>query len=473
MNLAVGVRFSVDLVLQSISKTVFDSGQQTAGQTRKLFATAVLLTVLVDVAIVSIAALILPALNLNDAHHVSMMRLLGFLLVVYLGVGFYVGAFDPASFRGRRLYMGRASQALCLSFALTFMAFFSLKVSLDFSRLLVTLLAVIAIPGVAMGRLLIYRRVVELIERGAPAEVVIVDGVDDVKIQGMLTIEAASSGISTDLANLENVSRLAALGNSVERIVVICSPERRQAWAQLLKCLAVRSEIRIPELDELRPLSLSVEGPGIGLVVSQHPLKWQQAAIKRFFDIVVSATMLLALSPIMIATAIAIRLESPGAALFRQKRLGFGNRNFVMFKFRSMRNDSADYDANMLTQRNDPRVTRIGGFIRRTSIDELPQLINVLIGDMSMVGPRPHAPAALAGDKLYWEVDENYWHRHIAKPGITGLAQVRGLRGNTFEEDDLQSRLDADLEYVSNWSLTRDVEIMLATFHVVTHDKAF
>jgi lipopolysaccharide/colanic/teichoic acid biosynthesis glycosyltransferase len=138
-----------------------------------------------------------------------------------------------------------------------------------------------------------------------------------------------------------------------------------------------------------------------------------------------------------------------------------------------MRHAQADVEAKALTLRNDVRLTRIGAFIRRTSLDELPQLFNVLLGDMSLVGPRPHAPAALAGEKFYWEVDQKYWHRHIAKPGITGLAQVRGFRGNTFEEADLQSRLDSDLEYVAHWSLARDVEILLATLRVLVHDKAF
>jgi lipopolysaccharide/colanic/teichoic acid biosynthesis glycosyltransferase len=118
-------------------------------------------------------------------------------------------------------------------------------------------------------------------------------------------------------------------------------------------------------------------------------------------------------------------------------------------------------------------VTRIGRFIRRTSIDELPQLVNVLLGDMSIVGPRPHAIGSQAGEKLFWEVDERYWLRHALKPGLTGLAQVRGLRGATEHESDLADRLDADLEYLRGWSLWRDLRILVATAKVVIHHRAY
>jgi lipopolysaccharide/colanic/teichoic acid biosynthesis glycosyltransferase len=115
----------------------------------------------------------------------------------------------------------------------------------------------------------------------------------------------------------------------------------------------------------------------------------------------------------------------------------------------------------------------VGRFIRATSIDELPQLINVLHGEMSLVGPRPHALGSLAGQELFWDIDSRYWHRHCLKPGITGLAQIRGLRGNTFCREDLARRLQADLEYMSNWSVWNDLAILLRTFFVIVHFNAF
>ena len=135
--------------------------------------------------------------------------------------------------------------------------------------------------------------------------------------------------------------------------------------------------------------------------------------------------------------------------------------------------EGADSHGNRSASRNDDRITRVGKFIRRTSIDELPQLLNVLSGTMSIVGPRPHALGSRAADKLFWEVDPRYWHRHAAKPGLTGLAQVRGYRGATIIEDDLRNRLQADLEYLDTWSIWRDVKIIVMTFQVMVHKNAF
>ncbi len=156
-----------------------------------------------------------------------------------------------------------------------------------------------------------------------------------------------------------------------------------------------------------------------------------------------------------------------------QRRLGRGNRFFNMYKFRSMRKAEADRDGNRSTGREDDRVTRVGRIIRRTSIDELPQLVNVLLGDMSLVGPRPHAIGSQAGNKLFWEVDERYWQRHSLKPGMSGLAQIRGLRGATEHESDLASRLQADLEYLEGWTIWRDVRIVLLTLRVLVHREAY
>lgn len=138
-----------------------------------------------------------------------------------------------------------------------------------------------------------------------------------------------------------------------------------------------------------------------------------------------------------------------------------------------MRAEASDSRAETLTARGDDRVTRVGAFLRKSSIDELPQLFNVLNGDMSIVGPRPHAAAAKAGDTLYWEVDARYWARHCIKPGMTGLAQVRGHRGSTDHHQDLIDRLQSDLEYVTAWSVWRDLRIIVATLGVLFHHKAY
>ncbi|MBO9714528.1 MAG: sugar transferase [Sphingomonas sp.] len=190
-------------------------------------------------------------------------------------------------------------------------------------------------------------------------------------------------------------------------------------------------------------------------------------------DLAVTVPMIIALMPLFAIVAIAIKLESPGPVLFRQKRMGGGNRLFDVLKFRSMRNELCDAEGSKSTQRDDDRITRVGRFIRKTSIDELPQLFNVLHGSMSLVGPRPHALGSLAGVERFWEVDQRYWHRHALKPGITGLAQIRGFRGATNNRDDLVKRLQADLEYLNDWSLERDIAILFATFRVLVHKNAF
>src|SRR3546814_4240017 len=157
----------------------------------------------------------------------------------------------------------------------------------------------------------------------------------------------------------------------------------------------------------------------------------------------------------MLAVAIAIKLESRGSVFFRQERLGRGNRLFLVYKFRSMRVEKCDENGDRSTARADDRITRVVQFIRRTSIDELPQLWNVLRGEMSLVGPRPHALGSRAGGALFWYVDQRYWYRHATKPGLTGLAPVRGYRGATDHHRELTNRLHDELESISGWTPCR------------------
>jgi Undecaprenyl-phosphate glucose phosphotransferase len=199
------------------------------------------------------------------------------------------------------------------------------------------------------------------------------------------------------------------------------------------------------------------------LSLYRRPMIGLQAAGKRALDRVAAAIALLALSPFLLAVAIAIRIDSPGAVLFRQRRRGMNNEPFDMLKFRSMYTHQEDQNADRLVTRGDSRVTRVGAFIRRTSIDELPQLFNVLLGHMSLVGPRPHAYGAKAADRLYEEVVRRYPARHRVPPGITGLAQVRGFRGNTGREEDIINRVESDLEYIDRWTLGLDILILART----------
>lgn len=185
---------------------------------------------------------------------------------------------------------------------------------------------------------------------------------------------------------------------------------------------------------------------------------------KRLLDVVGSSVGLLALAPLIIGVAIAVKVTSPGPIFFRQKRHGYRSRRFWILKFRTMYTHLGDHRGTRQTTGNDdPRVTPLGRFLRKTSLDELPQLINVLKGDMSLVGPRPHVPGMLAGGLLYEELAPYYFQRHNMRPGITGLAQVNGYRGSTEAPQSAIERLDFDLQYIQLWSLWLDIKIIVRT----------
>jgi len=195
-------------------------------------------------------------------------------------------------------------------------------------------------------------------------------------------------------------------------------------------------------------------------VALQKP--WNFAA-KRMLDIIVSSGALLVLLPFFLVIAAAIKLESKGPVFFMQNRWGRGGRMIRILKFRSMRNDLCDVTGVAQTRKNDPRVTRTGAFLRRTNLDELPQLINILLGDMSLVGPRCHVPGMQAGGMLYEELVRDYHLRHLVRPGLTGLAQVNGFRGPTDREDLARGRFAHDLEYIRTFNVWMDIKILWGT----------
>ncbi|MBO9526727.1 MAG: sugar transferase, partial [Sphingobium yanoikuyae] len=290
------------------------------------------------------------------------------------------------------------------------------------------------------------------------------------RLDNRVEIGAAVDDHRRDAAMFE---RLAHGVGGAERVVVACPAERIEAWRVALTSLSAKGEILVPELRRFAPAKVSAFDDHPTIVVAGGPLLFRDRLLKRLLDLAIGVPALILLSPVLIASAIAVKLSGPGPVFFRQQRLGKDARPFMIFKFRTMHMARTDQNAEQLTQRNDPRVSRVGAFLRKSSIDELPQILNVLKGDMSIVGPRPHAPAAKAADSLYWEVDERYWARHCIKPGMTGLAQVRGHRGATDHHQDLIDRLQSDLEYVSDWSIWRDLRIIVATLGVLVHHKAY
>ncbi len=199
------------------------------------------------------------------------------------------------------------------------------------------------------------------------------------------------------------------------------------------------------------------------VMIRRRPLDDWQIIQKMLFDRIGSVIVIAMLSPLLLTLALLVRMSGPGPIIFRQVRVGFNNKPFVCFKFRSMHHDRPDSHEIAQATRHDPRVTWIGRWLRKLSLDELPQLFNVLRGDMSLVGPRPHAPATKAGDRYFQDVVADYAVRHRVKPGITGWAQVNGWRGETRTVEQLQSRIDHDFHYIENWSMFLDLKILFLT----------
>lgn len=245
----------------------------------------------------------------------------------------------------------------------------------------------------------------------------------------------------------------AALSNALRRLGTIPTNVRICPWV---------AELGVP----VRDVGLFMQSAV--LTIYRRPFTSWSRVVKRAEDLVLGIMMTTLLAPIMLLLALAVRLDSPGPALFRQRRLGFNNNIIVVYKFRTMKHGPASETAVPQAQRRDPRVTRLGRFLRRSSLDELPQLLNVLKGDMSLVGPRPHA---LAHNEQYAELIDDYLGRHRVQPGITGWAQVNGLRGETDTLEKMQQRVEFDLTYIDNWSVLMDLRIILLTGLSLVFDR--
>jgi Undecaprenyl-phosphate glucose phosphotransferase len=307
------------------------------------------------------------------------------------------------------------------------------------------------------------RELIRDLGKADPAEIRLLGVFDD---RG----DARSPSTVEGFAKLGNVDDLVEYARStrIDLAVFALPISAEQRILQMLRKLWVLPiDVRLAahaNRIRFRPRSYSYLGATPMLDVFDKPLSDRDVLVKMAMDKVVGVLALLALSPLLALAALAIRLESRGPILFKQKRYGFNNELVEVYKFRSMYADKLDATASKLVTRDDPRVTRVGRFIRKTSIDELPQLFNVVFkGDLSLVGPRPHAIHAKAADRKYDEVVDGYFARHRVKPGITGWAQIHGWRGETDTQEKIQARVDHDLHYIENWSLWLDLYILAVT----------
>lgn len=255
--------------------------------------------------------------------------------------------------------------------------------------------------------------------------------------------------------------------HAVDLLIITLPHTAETRILQLLKKLWVLPiDIRISAIGsklKLRPRAYTYIGKTPFLAVFDKPLTDWGLAVKNVEDRLLAGIILVMLAPVMLAVALAVKFTSKGPIFFKQTRYGFNNEKIGVYKFRSMYVDQCDAQAVKLVTKGDPRVTRVGAFIRKTSLDELPQLINVLKGELSIVGPRPHAMQAKADGHIYDEVVEGYFARHKVKPGITGWAQINGWRGETDTVDKIERRVEYDLQYIDNWSVFFDLYILAMT----------
>ncbi len=264
----------------------------------------------------------------------------------------------------------------------------------------------------------------------------------------------------------------------VDMLIIALPMSAEDRILQLLKMLWVLpADIRLAaHANKLRfrPRAYSHVGAVPMLDIFNKPIRDWDGVAKRIFDVFFSVFALLLLWPIMLAAAIAVKTTSKGPIFFMQKRHGFNNEIIKVLKFRSMYTHMSDPTARNAVTKNDPRVTPVGRFIRKTSVDELPQLFNVLLGNLSLVGPRPHAVLAASHNRTYADVVEGYFARHRVKPGVTGWAQINGWRGEIDSDDKIKFRTAYDLYYIENWSLFFDLKILFLTpFRLLNTENAY
>jgi len=373
------------------------------------------------------------------------------------------------------------------TFAIMALVGFLLKISEDFSRfwfgawyvtglvLLLVLRVVLAILVRRWARNGKMERRAVIVGGGKTAETLIraleLQPYNDIRICGIFDDrdDRRSPPVVAGYPKLGNISELIEFARiaRIDMLIVSLPITAESRVLSLLKKLWVLPvDIRLSAHSNqlrFRPRSYSFIGQVPMLDIFDRPINNWDSVAKRAFDIVFSLLGIIVFSPIMIATAIAIKMDSKGPVFFKQKRHGFNNEVIDVYKFRSMYTEMADPTARNAVKKNDPRVTRVGRFIRKTSIDELPQFFNSLIGNLSLVGPRPHAVTAQSHNKLYHEVVDGYFARHRVKPGVTGWAQINGWRGEIDNDDKIKMRTEYDLNYIENWSLWFDLKILFMT----------
>ena len=416
-----------------------------------------------------LASRVLP----DTGHIFQLMPLLLVLAPMHAVIAFQLGAYGLIALRSWTRGLRYALTALFLA-ALSILAIsiaWDLETDLSLPFLLLGLLQ--SVVSILVARQLIDQLSLRLLPEGPVDVVLLTDRPESCAELAHPVVDARQLSAACNLDCPDALDRLGRAIGRADRVLVACAAEDRQRWVTALKGSGVDVEILLPEFEDLGVLRIEREQGRLTACVATGRLALRQRVLKRAFDVATVLWLAPMLLLMLAVVSIAIKLDDGGPIFFVQRRIGQGNRFFNLYKFRTMRVESLDRAGAQSTARGDPRVTRVGRFLRSTSIDELPQLFNVLTGSMSIVGPRPHAPGSRAEDQLFWAVDQRYWLRHATKPGLTGLAQVRGFRGATDSRAALLNRIQADLEYLAGWSLWRDIRILAATVGVLAHPNAY
>ena len=412
---------------------------------------------------------------------------IGFAPVLQLVVFEVAGSYRTDVLRYGRLALGRVAIAWTSLFFIFLAIAFAAKASEAFSRVWLYGWYGLGLVFLASSRVVLRRVVNTWVRQGRLKRRVVMFGGTD---RGRDLIRAIDNDPSCDIGIVavfddrsksrrpETVGDHPVLGTKTELIDYV----RNNPVDMIIVALPMRAETRVLALlkdlwvlpvnirltaasDQIRFSSKAYHYVGnVPLLnVFERPMSDWDRIVKAVEDRILAAMFLMLLSPLMLLIALLVRLDSPGPALFRQKRYGFNNELIEVYKFRTLYQDKGDSNADTLVTKNDNRVTRLGRFLRKASLDELPQLITVLKGDMSIVGPRPHALQAKAADRLYDDAVDGYFARHRVKPGITGWAQVNGWRGETDTQEKILRRTEFDLYYIEHWSILFDLKIILKT----------
>jgi Undecaprenyl-phosphate glucose phosphotransferase len=396
--------------------------------------------------------------------------------------------YDVQIFRGQLRQMTRMISSWAFVFLLFIGASFFAKLGNEISRLWLSAFFFIGLATLVGERLFLRALVRQWARQGRLDRRTIVVGSDQ---NGETLIEALKLQDDSDIDVLgvfddrnDNRALDTCAGSpKLGKVDDIVEFARRTRVDLVLFALPISAETRILEMLKklwvlpvdirlsahtnklrFRPRSYSYLGKVPTLDVFEAPITDWDLVMKWMFDHFIGGIILLLAAPLMALVALAIKLDSPGPALFRQKRFGFNNERIDVFKFRSLYHDQADPLATKVVTKNDSRVTRVGRFIRKTSLDELPQLFNVVFkSNLSLVGPRPHAVQGKLQSRLFDDAVDGYFARHRVKPGITGWAQINGWRGEVDSEEKIQKRVEFDLYYIENWSVLFDLYILLKT----------